>query len=135
HIVGLLPGEASVFRTVGGRVTDAVIEQLGMVAGLAKLLAGDEAELDVALIHHTSCGASLFGDHGVQQRLAATAGTSPEKVATLAIADPVDTVRGDLDRLRDSVLPARLRVSGYVYDVATGVLEPVEDTRVLRSTA
>lgn len=122
HIAGVGPGDAAVFRTVGGRVTDETVEQIGMLAGLAKIVAGDEAELDVAVIHHTDCGASRFGLPPVRDKINAVAGVTQDRVDAFAIADPAASLRADVDRLRASSLPAGLSVTGYLYDVETGEL-------------
>ena len=135
HLFGLAPGEASVFRNIGGRLTDSTIEQIGIIAGLAKLIGGEEMELDVALVHHTGCGASRFSLPPVREKAAATAGVGPGDVEALAIADPAESVRADIDRLAASPLPGGLNVSGYVYDVETGALAEVCSTTTLGDVA
>lgn len=124
-LFGLEPGEASVMRTVGGRVTKEVAGQLGMIAGLAAALMGADMQLDVAVIHHTECGASRFTMPPVQDAIVAAAGLDVDVVSELAIADPIDSVREDIGKLADSALPRALIATGYVYDVTTGRLEVV----------
>ncbi len=132
HIAAIAPGEAAIFRNVGGRVTDEIVEQIGIIAGLAKVMAGDDAELDLAVIHHTQCGASRFADPAIRDQLAATAGTTTERVDALAIHDPADSLRNDIERLRNSGLPAGLNLTGYLYDVASGELSVEIESSVLR---
>ncbi len=131
HLFGIEPGEASVFRTIGGRLTDETIAQIGMIAGMAKLLAGDEMELDVALVHHTECGAARFSLPPVQAKAAATAGVDEGAVAALAIDDPTGSVRDDLARLAGSPVPRGRAVAGDVYDVGTGSLVEIVPSTTL----
>lgn len=133
HIAGIEPGEAAVFRNVGGRVTDELVEQIGVIAGLAKVAAGDGVELDVAVIHHTQCGASRLSDPALRDRLAEHAGTTPDRIGRLAIHDPAESLREDIERLRRSSLPAGLTVTGYLYDVASGELAGQIGTAPLRA--
>ncbi len=135
HLFGLAPGEASVFRNIGGRLTDSTIEQIGILAGLGKLIGGEDMELDVALVHHTECGAARFSMPPVRAKAAATAGVEPADVEALAIDDPTESVRADIDRLAASSLPVGLNVSGYVYDVETGALAEVRSTTTLGAVA
>ena len=47
-----------------------------------------------------------------------------------AVADPHVTVKADVERLLSSpLLPPRMAVSGHVYDVDTGRVTTVVDTR------
>ncbi len=126
HLFGIAPGEASVFRTIGGRLTDETIGQIGMIAGMAKFIAGDEMELDVAVVHHTECGAARFSLPPVQAKAASTAGVDEATVGALAIDAPERSVQADIARLAASALPRHLTVAGYVYDVTTGAIAEVQ---------
>jgi carbonic anhydrase len=45
-----------------------------------------------------------------------------------AIADQRGTLRGDLDRIRACPLvPSAVTLGGFVYDVETGALDPVDE--------
>jgi carbonic anhydrase len=47
-------------------------------------------------------------------------------LADRAVTDPAVTVRADVELLRQSPLrPGRARVSGHVYDVATGHVQTI----------
>src|SRR5579862_9469937 len=69
--LGLRLGEAPVIRNAGGRVTQAVIEDLAYLAFLAgQLFAGqlaDDRLFEVAVIHHTQCGTGFLADPGFRQ--------------------------------------------------------------------
>src|SRR5690348_9794298 len=60
RMLGLEPGDAPVIRNAGGRVTEAVIDDIAYLAFLTGQLSGGSGALDtlfeVAIIHHTQCG-------------------------------------------------------------------------------
>lgn len=54
-------------------------------------------------------------------------------IDSLAIADPADSIRADIERLRSAdILPDQMLVSGYVYDVNDGVLKEIVAPCALR---
>src|SRR6266446_7368247 len=59
-VFGLQLGDAPVIRNAGGRVTQAVIDDIAYLAFLAEQLSGRQDPADtlfeVAIIHHTQCG-------------------------------------------------------------------------------
>jgi carbonic anhydrase len=131
-ILGLQLGDAPVIRNAGGRITQAVIDDLAFLAYLAEqLFAGtgpDDSLFEVAVVHHTQCGTSLLADADFRHRAGAATGLSEGTLAAAAVADPYETVRADVERLLASPLrPATVRVSGHVYDIATGHLTTVVD--------
>ncbi len=121
HILGLELGDAVVMRNIGGRVTDEVIEHIAILQPLAALVGGGSAALEVAIVHHTDCGASRFANPQARQKLGQAAGTGEAAIEKLAITDPQTSVAADIDRLRAApTLPDELVVAGYVYDVTDG---------------
>ncbi len=119
HLFGLELGDAVVMRNIGGRVTDEVIEHIAILRALAGLVGA--GAIEVAIVHHTDCGASRFADPEVRQKLGQAAGTGEVAIKRLAITDPQISVAEDLDRLRaEPILPDDLVVAGYVYDVTDG---------------
>ncbi len=131
HLFGLELGDAVVMRNIGGRVTDEIIEHIAILRALAGLVGGGAFE--VAIVHHTDCGASRFANPEVRQKLGQVAGTGEAVIEGLAIADPHATVAEDLDRLRAApMLPDELVVAGYVYDVTDGHVREVVAPAALR---
>ncbi len=131
HLFGLELGDAVVMRNIGGRVTDEIIEHISILRALAGLVGGGSFE--VAIVHHTDCGASRFADPAVRKRLGQVAGTGEAAIERLAIADPTTTVAEDLDRLRAApTLPDELVVAGYVYDVTDGQVREISAPAALR---
>jgi len=131
HLLGLDPGDAVVMRNVGGRVTDEVIQHIKILQSLGMLMMG--VDLDVALIHHTGCGASLFTNPELAEALSEALGTDGSVIESLAITDPIDSIATDIERLRASeILPNDMLVAGYVYDVDDGHLNQIVALTPLR---
>ena len=130
-VLGLQLGDAPVIRNAGGRVTQAVIDDLAYLAFLAEQLSGGQGAqgglVEVAVIHHTQCGTGLLADPGFRHQAAASTGLAETALEASAVADPHITVKTDVERLI-AALPPTVSVSGHVYDVATGrvttTLEP-----------
>ncbi len=124
HLFRLELGDAVVMRNIGGRVTDEIIEQIAILRGLAVVAGGTGFE--VAVVHHTDCGASRFASPKVRQKMGQVAGIGEAAIERLAITDPQISVAEDLDRLRAArTLPDELVVAGYVYDVTDGHVREV----------
>ena len=131
HLPGLEPGDAVVLRTVGGRVTDEVMQHIKILQALGSMVM--DVDMDVALIHHTGCGASLFTMPNVSKALTDALQADSAVIESLAIADPVESIHTDIERLRSAaILPDDMVVAGYVYDVNDGHLSQVTAPTPLR---
>lgn len=123
--LGLRLGDAPVIRNAGGRVTQAVIDDIAYLAFLAGQLFGgqlaDGRLFEVAVIHHTQCGTGFLADPGFRYQAAEATGQPEAALEASAVADPHVTVKADVERLLASpLLSPKVSVSGHVYDVATG---------------
>jgi carbonic anhydrase len=133
-ILGLQLGEVPVIRNAGGRVTQAVIDDVAYLAFLAGQLFGgqlaDDRLFEVAVIHHTQCGTGFLADSGFRHQAAAATGLAEATLEASAVADPHDTVKADVERLLASpLLSPKVSVSGHVYDIATGRVTTTVDAR------
>ena len=133
-VLGLKLGDAPVIRNAGGRVTQAVIDDLAYLAFLAGQLFGgqlaDDGLFEVAVIHHTQCGTSFLADPGFRRQAAEATGLSEAVLEASAVADPHTTVRADVERLLTSpLLSPKVSVSGHVYDIETGRVTTIMDAR------
>jgi carbonic anhydrase len=136
-ILGLQLGDAPVIRNAGGRVTQAVIDDVAYIGFLAgQLFAGqagqgaDDTLFEVAVIHHTQCGTGFLADPGFRRQAAAATGLPEAALEASAVTDPHLTVGDDVQRLLTSPsLPPKVSVSGHVYDIATGRLTTTHDAR------
>jgi len=132
--LGLQLGDALVIRNAGGRVTEAVINDIAYLAYLAEQLFGAQGGgsglFEVAIVHHTQCGTSFLADPGFRHQAAEATGVPEAALEAAAVADPEITVKADVDRLLASpVLSPKVSVSGHVYDIATGRLTTTVEAR------
>ena len=95
-VLGLGLGEAPVIRNAGGRVTQAVIEDIAFLAYLAdQLFTGQiaaDALFEVAVIHHTQCGTGFLADPAFRRLAAMATGVPEAALAASAVVDPHVTV-------------------------------------------
>lgn len=132
-VLKLEPGEAAIIRNVGGRVTPELFQTLailGTVSRVGGVQVGPGWNLIV--LHHTDCG--IRGcNHHAPHLLATYMGVAEDQLATLEIDDPYNSVKIDIAALKANPnLPAGLTVTGLVYDVATGLIETVVPSGLLR---
>lgn len=124
HFVGLQPGDALVIRNAGGRVTEDVEQQLGLLAAMVKQLGAPLFEL--VIVHHTDCGMERLAAEEVRARIAGATGLPRQALDRLAIHDHGTSLDEDVERLRSSALvPSGLRVTGLRYHHDTGAAEVV----------
>jgi carbonic anhydrase len=131
---GLSEGDAHVIRNAGGRASDDAIRSLVISY---KLLGTQE----FFVVHHTECGMEFFTDTVMRGLLAnslETAALGPdgfhdvgqgpgstegEFIDWLTIADQAGAVVADVERIRrHPLVPARIPIYGYLYDVKSGRL-------------
>jgi carbonic anhydrase len=132
--LGLRLGDAPVLRNAGGRVTQPVIQEIAYLAFLRRWLSGgqltDDGRFEVAVIHHTQCGTGFLADPGFRREASEATGVDEEALEASAVGDPRVSVAADVERLLTSPLLApKLGVSGHVYDLETGRLTTIVDTR------
>ena len=125
HVLGLELSDAIVVRNVGGRVTPEVIDDVAFIAQIAEGAFPDGPLFEVAVIHHTQCGAGALADDDFRHRYAERTGGEDSVLRDRAVTDPAASVAADVARLRSAAsIPSRVHVSGHVYDVTTGLVEP-----------
>ena len=128
HVLGVELSDALVVRNVGGRVTPEVINDVAFIAQIAENFLPDGPLFEVAVIHHTQCGAGAFADDAFRRRYAERIGAEESALREHAVLDPSATVRTDVQRLRSSrAISDRISVSGLVYDVVSGVVQSVSE--------
>ena len=126
HILGLGLSDAIVVRNVGGRVTPAVINDAAFISQIAESALPDGPLFEIAVLHHTQCGAGALADDGFRRSYAERIGAEESALREQAIVDPAATVMRDVARLRSaSAISPRVTVSGHVYDVETGLVQTV----------
>src|SRR5256885_14170344 len=126
HVLGLGLSDAIVVRNVGGRVTPEVINDVAFIGQIAESVIPDGPLFEVAVIHHTQCGAGAPADDTLRHRYAERIGADESTLREHAILDPATTVTSDVERLRSAPATSpRVGVSGHVYDVVTGLVETI----------
>ena len=131
---GLAEGDAHVIRNAGGRASDDAIRSLVISY---KLLGTKEW----FVVHHTDCGMEFFTDAVMRGLLANSLetaalgadgftdiGSGPGSaegtyIDWLTISDAEQAVVDDVTRIRNHPLvPGRIPIHGFLYDVRTGRL-------------
>ena len=134
-------GDAPVIRNAGGRVHQAVIDDIAFFAFVAEQMFADadstETLFEVAIVHHTQCGSAFLADQDFRHRYAALIDANESDLREDAVVDPAASVAVDVDRLRSAKsISRRVEVSGHVYDIETGVVTtvvPAKGTRDARA--
>ena len=136
---GLSEGDAHVIRNAGGRASDDAIRSLVISY---KLLATREW----FVIHHTDCGMEFFsndlmsdlcgssletaslGPEGFSDSGSGSGSNEAKYIDWLTIGDNTEgSVVDDVTRIRaHPLVPGRIPIYGYLYDVKTGKLNEIE---------
>lgn len=118
-MLGLQNGDAHILRNAGGVVTEDVIRSLC----LSQRALGTT---EIVLIHHTKCGVQGLDETDFNRQLEDETGAKPAW-SFESFHDPFDDVRESIQRLRSNpFLKSTDAIAGFVYDVDTGKLVPVE---------
>ncbi len=117
--LGLEIGDAHVIRNAGGRADPGALRSLIISQ---KLLGTNE----VLVIHHTDCGMVTFTNEDLHKRLVDETGADASHIDFLPFGDLAQSVRDDVDAITSSpFIDPDVKVTGYVYDVATGRLDRI----------
>lgn len=118
QMLGLAHGEAHIIRNAGGVVTDDVIRSLCV----SQRFLGTQ---EIVLIHHTNCGLQSVNEDQFKAEIESETGLRPWW-ALESFSDPFANVRQSIKRLELSpFILHKGDISGFVYDVETGRLQPV----------
>lgn len=122
--LGLGLGDVHVIRNAGGRITQDVLRSLA----ISERLLGTDT---IVVIHHTDCGMLTFSNDDIRDTIQKDLGDVAHKAATqidfLPFSDLNRSVRDDVVAIQSSpLIPNSIPVYGFVYDVRTGKLIPVE---------
>jgi len=133
HLWGLENGEAAVIRNVGGRVTPATLRTLKMLAKVGKANAETRrpGDWNLVILHHTDCGMTDLASS--TDMLAEYFEVPVWELDNKAVADPVRSVRVDVEVIQRNLRGPAFFVSGLVYDVDTGLVETVVPPTPLRN--
>lgn len=117
--LGLQEGDAHVIRNAGGVATDDALRSLV----ISNRLLGTTTAY---VVGHTECGMVSFTNEELYAQLERE-GIEARWLDFLPFDEITASVRDSVRRLRHTpLLPDGYRVDGYVFDVKTGRLEPVD---------
>src|SRR5213596_2595566 len=122
--LGLKTGDAHIIRNAGGIVTEDALRSLI----ISHHLLGTQ---EFIIINHTDCGMLTFKDEDLRSKLQKQTGTAAvSPVAFHAFSNLEENVRQQIQKVRSHPwLPKQISVRGFVYDVKTGRLREVVETR------
>ena len=140
-LCGLNIGDAHIIRNAGGRVTDDAIRSLIISY---KLL----GKKDWFIIQHTDCGLSKINDKEIADLLEIDLETSTlengnwksnknskseagsnygHKIKWYTFLNLKESILEDLEKIKNHpLIPKNINIYGFIYDVKTGRLEPLE---------
>ena len=120
-------GDATVVRNVGGRVSQAVLDDLAYIGYLQEKVIPGGPRFEVVIVHHNQCGSHFLADPEFRHGFALLMQVSDETaLREKAVVDPAETVGIDVAKvLACPDLPRSITVSGRTYDVTTGLLSTV----------
>lgn len=119
-IVGLEPGDAKIFRNPGGRVTDAALEALVLSTHLLNVNR-------ILVVPHTRCAMAKNTENELRELITERSGVDASWMSFGVVDDQGQKLREDLAKVRSHpLIPATTLVGGFIYDVDTGLLQPVE---------
>ena len=119
-MLGLKPGDAKIFRNPGGRVTSAALEALILAVHLLNV---DR----ILVVPHTRCAMASATEHELQERIGESSGQDASWQSFGVVEDQEAALREDLAKVRSHpLIPESVKVGGFVYDVDTGLLQPID---------
>jgi carbonic anhydrase len=118
-MLGLEPGDAKIFRNPGGRVTSAALEAL--ILGVHLLNVNR-----ILVVPHTRCAMASATEHELQERIGRSSGQDASWQSFGVVDDQQAALREDLAKVHaHPLIPDSVKVGGFVYNVDTGLLEPL----------
>ncbi len=119
QMFGLEVGQVHILRNAGGLVTDDVVRSITL----------SQRELgtrEVLVVQHTKCGLHGLDDEAFLADLVSETGTEPGWPVG-GFSDPFERVTASVKTLvACTFLPHRHAIKGYVFDIDSGRLHPVE---------
>jgi carbonic anhydrase len=115
-MLGLVPGDAKIFRNPGGRVTNAALEAL--VLGVHLL--GVER---ILVVPHTRCAMATSTEAELRDKVSQASGQDAAWTRWQVVPDQEAALFDDVARIKaHPLIPGRVAVGGFMYDVDTGLL-------------
>lgn len=119
-VVGMQSGDAKILRNAGARVTEDVLRTLA----LATYLLGVDR---ILIMPHTDCRMAQSEEADIHATIAEQYGVDTRSLEFRTVSDQRKALITDVTRIRSyPLLRKDVVVGGAIYDVSTGVLEPLD---------
>ncbi len=119
-LLGLQTGDAKIIRNAGARVTDDALRSLVLAVNLLGVNR-------VCVVAHTECAMVGPTDDELRATIGAARGVDASGWEFLTSTDQLATLRADIARITACpLLPDDLEVGGFVFDVHSGELVPLD---------
>ncbi len=119
RIVGMQPGDAKILRNAGARVTEDVLRTLVLATYLLNVNR-------VLVMPHTDCRMASGTEDEIHAAIKERSGVDTRGIEIRTVKDQVAALNADLVRIKSfPLLPKELAVTGGIYDVKSGKLNPL----------
>ena len=119
RIVGMQPGDAKILRNAGARVTEDVLRTLVLATYLLNVNR-------VLVMPHTDCRMASGTEDEIHAAIKERSGVDTRGIEIRTVKDQAAALNADLVRIKSfPLLPGELAVTGAIYDVKTGKLNPL----------
>jgi carbonic anhydrase len=119
RIVGMQPGDAKILRNAGARVTEDVLRTLVLATYLLNVNR-------VLVMPHTDCRMASGTEDEIHAAIKERSGVDTRGIEIRTVKDQVAALNADLVRIKSfPLLPKELSVTGGIYDVKSGKLNPL----------
>jgi carbonic anhydrase len=120
EVVGMAAGDAKILRNAGARVTEDVLRTLV----LATYLLGVDR---ILVMPHTDCRMARSEEAEIHATIAEQYGVDTRSLEFRTVSDQKKALITDVTRIRSyPLLRSGVTVGGAIYNVSTGVLEPLD---------
>jgi carbonic anhydrase len=119
RIVGMQPGDAKILRNAGARVTEDVLRTLVLATHLLNVSR-------VLVMPHTDCRMASGTEDEIHAAIKERSGVDTRGIEIRTVKDQLAALNADLVRIKSfPLLPKDLSVTGGIYDVKSGKLNPL----------
>jgi carbonic anhydrase len=120
-MLGLKAGDAKIIRNAGARVTGDALRSLVLAVNLLGVTR-------VCVVQHTNCAMVDSSEKEIHDRIEKVRGVDSGGWDFLAMTDQRGTMERDIELIeRCPLLPSDLVVGGFIFDVHSGALVPLEE--------
>lgn len=117
RMLGLKPGDAKIFRNPGGRVTPQALEALVLGVHLLRVER-------ILIVPHTRCAVASNTEADLRARVSESAGQDASWQTFHVVEDQARALAEDVHKVTSHpLIPERVKVGGFIYDVDSGLLE------------